>query len=118
MREGNLPRDSKCVVCKKACGSIECLAGMKCGWCAATVESLIEIFFRSRGKSIFFGLRRSDDADVSDLVGVLLVQHGLKGFPLSVLLPQYWNGPFFLLLTKGKRTAKISIPANVVYKAV
>lgn len=37
MREGNLPRDSKCVVCKKNCSSYECLAGMRCGWCSATV---------------------------------------------------------------------------------
>ncbi|VDN86773.1 unnamed protein product [Brugia pahangi] len=36
MREGNIPRDSKCVVCRKACWSYECLAGMKCAWCSAT----------------------------------------------------------------------------------
>ncbi|VDN84860.1 unnamed protein product [Brugia pahangi] len=38
MREGNIPRDSKCVVCRKACWSYECLAGMKCAWCSATVS--------------------------------------------------------------------------------
>ncbi|CAJ0958372.1 unnamed protein product, partial [Mesorhabditis belari] len=40
MREGNLPRDSKCVVCKKVCSSSECLAGMRCEWCGQTAHAL------------------------------------------------------------------------------
>lgn len=40
MREGNIPRDSKCVVCRKACWSYECLAGMKCAWCSATAHAI------------------------------------------------------------------------------
>lgn len=38
MREGNLPRDSKCIVCKKNCHSMECFTGMRCGWCNITVS--------------------------------------------------------------------------------
>lgn len=37
-REGNLPSNSKCIVCKKNCWSAECLAGMKCEWCGMTVS--------------------------------------------------------------------------------
>ncbi|PAV83429.1 hypothetical protein WR25_08674 [Diploscapter pachys] len=45
MREGNLPKDSKCVVCKKSCFSTECLAGMRCEWCGQTLpmEQLLNI---------------------------------------------------------------------------
>uniref|UniRef100_A0AC35TX59 Diacylglycerol kinase (ATP) n=1 Tax=Rhabditophanes sp. KR3021 TaxID=114890 RepID=A0AC35TX59_9BILA len=39
MREGNLPKDSKCVVCKKSCNSIECLTGMRCEWCSQTAHA-------------------------------------------------------------------------------
>uniref|UniRef100_A0A0K0EBU9 Diacylglycerol kinase n=1 Tax=Strongyloides stercoralis TaxID=6248 RepID=A0A0K0EBU9_STRER len=39
MREGNLPKDSKCVVCKKSCYSFECLTGMRCEWCSQTVHA-------------------------------------------------------------------------------
>ncbi|XP_014252764.1 diacylglycerol kinase theta isoform X1 [Cimex lectularius] len=35
-REGNLPPNSKCVVCKKQCGSLECLSGFRCEWCGIT----------------------------------------------------------------------------------
>lgn len=35
-REGNLPSNSKCVVCKKGCWSAECLAGYRCEWCGIT----------------------------------------------------------------------------------
>ena len=37
-REGNLPGNSKCLVCKKTCWSAECLAGMRCEWCGVTVS--------------------------------------------------------------------------------
>ncbi|GMT34348.1 hypothetical protein PFISCL1PPCAC_25645, partial [Pristionchus fissidentatus] len=40
MKEGNLPRDSKCCVCKKTCYSNECLAGMRCEWCGATAHAV------------------------------------------------------------------------------
>jgi len=36
--EGNLPSNSKCVVCKKTCWTSECLAGMKCEWCGTTAH--------------------------------------------------------------------------------
>ncbi|EEB11587.1 Diacylglycerol kinase theta, putative [Pediculus humanus corporis] len=39
-REGNLPSNSKCVVCKKNCWSAECLAGMKCEWCGMTSHAV------------------------------------------------------------------------------
>ncbi|XP_075238198.1 diacylglycerol kinase theta [Lycorma delicatula] len=35
-REGNLPSNSKCAVCKKTCWSAECLAGYRCEWCGIT----------------------------------------------------------------------------------
>ncbi|XP_034253198.1 diacylglycerol kinase theta isoform X2 [Thrips palmi] len=35
-REGNLPANSKCCVCKKTCWSAECLAGCRCEWCGLT----------------------------------------------------------------------------------
>lgn len=38
-REGNLPANSKCLWCKKACWSVECLAGMRCEWCGTTVHA-------------------------------------------------------------------------------
>jgi len=37
-REGNLPSNSKCSVCKKQCWSAECLTGMRCEWCGTTVS--------------------------------------------------------------------------------
>ncbi|OZC10924.1 hypothetical protein X798_02068 [Onchocerca flexuosa] len=55
MREGNIPRDSKCVVCKKACWSYECLAGMKCGWCSATAHA---ICYRQMSLECDFGALR------------------------------------------------------------
>nr|XP_042899037.1 diacylglycerol kinase theta-like [Parasteatoda tepidariorum] len=39
-REGNLPANSKCQLCKKTCWSAECLAGMRCEWCNITVSFL------------------------------------------------------------------------------
>lgn len=41
-REGNLPANSKCHYCKKTCWSTECLAGMRCEWCGATVRKICE----------------------------------------------------------------------------
>ncbi|CAF1165004.1 unnamed protein product [Rotaria sordida] len=38
-REGNLPTNSKCAVCRKTCWSSECLAGMRCEWCGITTHS-------------------------------------------------------------------------------
>ncbi|XP_043462272.1 diacylglycerol kinase theta isoform X5 [Leptopilina heterotoma] len=35
-REGNLPTNSKCAMCKKSCFSLECLAGFRCEWCGMT----------------------------------------------------------------------------------
>jgi len=37
-REGNLPNNSKCAVCKKSCFTAECLTGFRCGWCGITVK--------------------------------------------------------------------------------
>ncbi|XP_026672089.1 diacylglycerol kinase theta isoform X5 [Ceratina calcarata] len=38
-REGNLPSNSKCAVCKKTCCSAECLSGFRCEWCGLTLHS-------------------------------------------------------------------------------
>lgn len=37
-REGNLPTNSKCHLCKKTCWSAECLSGMRCEWCGWTAH--------------------------------------------------------------------------------
>ncbi|KAI3382819.1 hypothetical protein SNEBB_010537 [Seison nebaliae] len=37
-REGNLPPQSKCVICRKQCHSPECLSGIKCEWCSITAH--------------------------------------------------------------------------------
>lgn len=42
-REGNLPANSKCAVCKKTCWTSECLAGIRCEWCGITVHSYCRI---------------------------------------------------------------------------
>lgn len=55
MREGNLPRDSKCVVCKKNCHSMECFTGMRCGWCNITAHA---ICYRQVKKECDFGQLR------------------------------------------------------------
>ncbi|CAF3757898.1 unnamed protein product [Rotaria socialis] len=38
-REGNLPTNSKCAICRKTCWSSECLSGMRCEWCGITTHS-------------------------------------------------------------------------------
>ncbi|VDM30824.1 unnamed protein product [Hydatigera taeniaeformis] len=38
-REGNLRSSTKCCLCKKLCGSSECLTGYRCLWCGATVHA-------------------------------------------------------------------------------
>ncbi|CAH8478417.1 unnamed protein product [Schistosoma rodhaini] len=35
-REGNLPTNSKCFICRKTCWSSECLTGYRCQWCGRT----------------------------------------------------------------------------------
>lgn len=37
-REGNLPSNSKCALCKKTCWASECLSGYRCEWCGMTVS--------------------------------------------------------------------------------
>lgn len=39
-REGNLPANSKCAACRRACWSAECLTGYRCEWCGSTVSVL------------------------------------------------------------------------------
>ncbi|KAF7632253.1 Diacylglycerol kinase [Meloidogyne graminicola] len=55
MREGNLARDAKCVVCKKGCYSAECLSGFRCQWCNLSVHSTCYRQFRPQCD---FGLLR------------------------------------------------------------
>ncbi|XP_038051588.1 diacylglycerol kinase theta-like isoform X2 [Patiria miniata] len=38
-REGNLPANSRCALCKKSCVTSECLASMKCEWCWTTAHT-------------------------------------------------------------------------------
>ncbi|GLV43765.1 uncharacterized protein CBL_06911 [Carabus blaptoides fortunei] len=42
-REGNLPNNSKCIVCKKTCWASECLAGYKCEWCGITSHAICHV---------------------------------------------------------------------------
>uniref|UniRef100_A0A914V1T8 diacylglycerol kinase (ATP) n=1 Tax=Plectus sambesii TaxID=2011161 RepID=A0A914V1T8_9BILA len=53
MREGNLPKDSKCIVCKKLCSAESCLAGMRCEWCGQTAHSTC---YRKMENECDFGL--------------------------------------------------------------
>nr|CAD7442330.1 unnamed protein product [Timema bartmani] len=39
-REGNLPSNTKCAMCKKTCWSVECLSGMRCEWCGMTSHAI------------------------------------------------------------------------------
>ncbi|KAK0157190.1 hypothetical protein PV328_011767, partial [Microctonus aethiopoides] len=38
-REGNLPLNSKCAVCRSRCVTVECLSGFRCEWCGITSHS-------------------------------------------------------------------------------
>ncbi|XP_063387709.1 diacylglycerol kinase theta isoform X2 [Cydia fagiglandana] len=38
-REGNLPANSKCAACRRACCSAECLTGYRCEWCGSTCHA-------------------------------------------------------------------------------
>lgn len=38
-REGNMASGARCEVCRRACGSSDVLAGMRCEWCGITVSS-------------------------------------------------------------------------------
>ncbi|XP_077990664.1 diacylglycerol kinase theta-like [Glandiceps talaboti] len=38
-REGNLPANAKCFVCKKTCATTECIASMRCVWCGVTAHT-------------------------------------------------------------------------------
>ncbi|XP_045485156.1 diacylglycerol kinase theta isoform X2 [Pieris rapae] len=38
-REGNLPANSKCSACRRACWSAECLTGYRCEWCGSTCHA-------------------------------------------------------------------------------
>ncbi len=40
-QEGNLPQNSKCTRCRRACWSAECLTGMRCQLCGLTVSILV-----------------------------------------------------------------------------
>ncbi|KAI6190737.1 Diacylglycerol kinase [Aphelenchoides bicaudatus] len=55
MREGNVPRDSKCIICKKLCYSPECFTGLQCEWCFLTAHALCYKYVR---KECDFGILR------------------------------------------------------------
>ncbi|KAK1346129.1 hypothetical protein QTO34_008598 [Cnephaeus nilssonii] len=42
-REGNLPSGARCEVCRKACGSSEVLAGLRCEWCGVQVHTACSV---------------------------------------------------------------------------
>ncbi|XP_019864703.1 diacylglycerol kinase theta isoform X3 [Aethina tumida] len=46
-REGNLPNNSKCALCKKTCSSIECLSGYRCEWCGMTCHAACHVSINS-----------------------------------------------------------------------
>ena len=54
-REGNLPRDSRCIDCKKTCNSYECFTGMRCEWCGITAHAMC---YRRVKKECDFGSLR------------------------------------------------------------
>ncbi|XP_077488161.1 diacylglycerol kinase theta isoform X2 [Amblyomma americanum] len=55
-REGNLPANSKCQLCKKTCWSAECLAGMRCEWCGITAHATC---YRTLSQECNFGVLES-----------------------------------------------------------
>ncbi|XP_049273174.1 diacylglycerol kinase theta isoform X2 [Rhipicephalus sanguineus] len=55
-REGNLPANSKCQLCKKTCWSAECLAGMRCEWCGVTAHATC---YRTLSQECNFGVLES-----------------------------------------------------------
>ncbi|KAL3278720.1 hypothetical protein HHI36_016251 [Cryptolaemus montrouzieri] len=42
-REGNLPQNSKCALCKKNCYTVECLCGFRCEWCGLTCHATCHV---------------------------------------------------------------------------
>ncbi|XP_068911009.1 diacylglycerol kinase theta isoform X5 [Tenebrio molitor] len=42
-REGNLPSNSKCALCKKTCWTTECLSGYRCEWCGMTCHATCHV---------------------------------------------------------------------------
>lgn len=42
-REGNLPNNSKCALCKKNCFTAECLSGYRCEWCGMTCHAACHV---------------------------------------------------------------------------
>jgi len=52
MREGNLPKDARCGVCKKGCYTLECFTGLRCMWCDTSVHSAC---YRQMKKECDFG---------------------------------------------------------------
>ncbi|KAJ3667108.1 hypothetical protein Zmor_002514 [Zophobas morio] len=42
-REGNLPSNSKCALCKKTCWTTECLSGYRCEWCGMTCHAACHV---------------------------------------------------------------------------
>lgn len=42
-REGNLPSNSKCALCKKTCWTSECLSGYRCEWCGMTCHAACHV---------------------------------------------------------------------------
>ncbi|UYV75005.1 DGKQ, partial [Cordylochernes scorpioides] len=51
-REGNLPGNAKCQVCRKTCWSAECLTGFRCEWCGTTAHPFC---YRSLAAECRFG---------------------------------------------------------------
>ncbi|KAK9880180.1 hypothetical protein WA026_010053 [Henosepilachna vigintioctopunctata] len=46
-REGNLPQNSKCALCKKTCFTTECLSGFRCEWCGICGHALCHVNLKS-----------------------------------------------------------------------
>ncbi|XP_023012832.1 diacylglycerol kinase theta isoform X4 [Leptinotarsa decemlineata] len=46
-REGNLPSNSKCALCKKTCWTTECLSGYRCEWCGMTSHATCHVNINS-----------------------------------------------------------------------
>ncbi|KAG8508623.1 Diacylglycerol kinase theta, partial [Galemys pyrenaicus] len=55
-REGNLPSGARCEVCRKACGSSDVLAGVRCEWCGVQAHSVCSAVLTSE---CTFGVLRS-----------------------------------------------------------
>lgn len=117
-REGNLPANSKCAACRRACWSAECLTGYRCEWCGSTVWILWIFVVRQAPVDIIFMFRLKDPRLYVNKLTMRLYNQRTRSLLFSKYLKEYlkshrhehryWT---WYLLTKPKTYTKLT---NVV----